>query len=130
MTLVPLYGPVAAGEPLTWTCEDALGAIQAPERYGADAAFVVSGDSVSDYGVSHGDIVFARRADGERPVSGDMVVAETEGAYCCKIYRHNALGEYLESHRAGQEPEPFLITGEVRLVGIVVSVQKEFRRRA
>lgn len=125
--MVPLYGPVAAGEPLMWSSEDAVRMVQAAP--GDDAAFIIRGNSVSDYDIRDGDIVYGRRVNGEQPISGDMVVVESEGAYMCKVYRENKLGRYLESHEENKEPEPFLMTGEVHLIAIVTSYRKRFRRR-
>ena len=128
---VPVYGPVAAGESIMWTSEDSVGVttIDGDAAGVVDAAFLIRGNSVSAYGIWDGSMVYVRRLDGEAPVSGDMVLVESEGAYYCKIYRENKLGRYLESHEEGKAPEPFPLTSEVRLIGLVVEWRQKFRRK-
>jgi SOS-response transcriptional repressor LexA len=114
-----------------WSSEDAIGREPIPADMAGevDATFVIRGNSVSDYGIWDGDRVYAKQMNGAQPVHGDVVVVESEGSYFCKIFRENKLGRYLESHEAGKEPEPFLMTGEVKLVGLVVGWPQKFRRR-
>lgn len=130
--LVPVYGPVAAGDAIMWTSEDArsMAPIDIDLSDDVDAIFVIRGNSVSDYGVFDGDRVYARRLGGEALPSGQMVIVECEGAYYCKIYRENALGRYLESHEAGKGPVPFPLTGEVRIVARVTGWPTKFRIRS
>lgn len=67
-----------------------------------------------------GDQLIVAKLDGERPPNGSVVVVETEGAYVAKIYRRNSLGEYLEAHELGKEPEPQAYPDGAQIVGRVL----------
>lgn len=124
MTLVdfvPVYGPVACGEPLSWTSDEVawMHPVTAETKAKIDFMLIVSGNSLSGAGIFHGDRIGVRRLNGEQPNDGDIVAAQVQGAYYAKIYRKTAVGVYLESHEAGQRPEPLLFNDDVHLLGVV-----------
>ncbi|MEK9724431.1 MAG: S24 family peptidase [Rhodospirillaceae bacterium] len=117
--LVPVYGPVACGEPFMWSSGEAIGyeRLSAEDAKLIDVVIVVAGDSLSAERINDGDRLGVQRLNGEQPPDGAIVVVEAEGSYMAKVYRRNAVGEYLESRRLGRDPEPLLLGDEVRLVG-------------
>ena len=108
-----------------WTAESSGAVPISGDLIGeVDGAFIVRGNSVSARDITDGTIVLVKRLDGARPLSGKLVVVESEGSFLVKIYRLGPDREYLESHEAGKAAVPMPFDDDVRLVGLVVSYQK------
>lgn len=125
--LLPRYGPAAAGEAPMFSESDAPEMVAVSEGWatGADAIFQVSGNCLSAKGIRDGDELLVARLDGQRPHSGATVVVEVEGVYVVKIYRRDSLGEYLESHEEGGEPERMVYPAGSRVVGRAVRMMRD-----
>lgn len=120
---VPVYGPAACGEPLSWTTDDAVDILYLPPRWveGVDGAIRVRGSSMSGYGINDGDEVLVRKVNGERPPSGKPVVLCVDSTYVVKMFRRDGVDEYLEEYVAGEGHGPRRCHYDRgSLVGIVV----------
>jgi len=124
---IPLYGKVAAGEPI-FANENVL------QLIAIDASFIpskkvyaikVEGDSMKDAGILDGDLVFARRQHTAEP--GDIVVCILFNEVTVKRY-------YPEEGTIRLVPEnsmmePIVVrrsSGDVQIAGKVISVLRKY----
>lgn len=122
---LPVFGVVSCGDP-AWMPETAIDFLEISATFtnGAEAAIQVRGSSMVGHGFFDGDMLFVKRLDGERPPSSKIVIASIDGEFTCAVYRADALGEYLEKHPAGGEPERHPIKNGTRLCALVVAHQR------
>lgn len=120
---LPVLGAAACGEPIYAIMEHATETTKVPrtdaEALGANAAFVIRGDSMSGMMLNDGDSVLVRMLDGERPASGKVVIVRTPDGLVAKQYKCDEVGEYLQEHELGQEPRRVRFD-EGSLVAVVV----------
>ena len=94
-TKVPVIGQIAAGTPVQ-TEQYSEGTIAAPPewvRHGVHFAVRVSGDSMKDAGILHGDHVVARAQS--HASHGDIVVATIDGETTLKRLKKRGAGWWL-----------------------------------
>jgi repressor LexA len=120
---VPLLGTIRAGIPLlaedNWVEE-----IEVPSNLQADFALRVTGDSMSWAGIHDGDIAVLQKID--IASHGMIVAAGVENATweaTLKFYVHENGKPMLRA--ANPSYEDIIITPEHRIIGHVVSIQKE-----
>ncbi|MEW6324748.1 MAG: transcriptional repressor LexA [Nitrospirota bacterium] len=82
----------------------------------------VSGDSMIEAGILEGDLVIVDR--NRRPKSGDIVVAEVDGAWTMK--RLERQGERVVLIPANARYRPILPVNELRIAGVVTAVIRSY----
>lgn len=122
-SVVPVYGTVAAGEPVV-VMDEALDVVAFPESLvgRADFGVIVRGDSMSGLGIREGDILLVRRQDTAE--DGEIVIARVNGTgYVVKRLRR-PVGKppYLESANPNYEPISADKVEDLRIIGRVVGM--------
>lgn len=123
MDRIPLLGTIKAGRPIL-AHKNFEEELPAPANLHADFALRVSGDSMSWAGIHEGDIAFLRKI--ENPAHGMIVAAgveDIEWSATLKFYVKDKGSYYLRA--ANPVYEDILIGPEHRIIGQVVSIQKE-----
>jgi len=123
---VKLLGTVEAGFPSpaeeeladNLSLDDLL--IQNPE---ATFLLKVSGDSMSEAGILHGDMVLVDK--GENPKSGDIVIAEVDGEWTMKYLKKR--GENVVLIPANPKYQPIRPKKELKIAGVVTAVVRKYR---
>lgn len=90
-----------------------------------DAAFLlkVSGDSMSGAGILPGDMVIVDK--GQTPKSGDIVIAEVDGAWTMKYLRKR--GESVTLLPANPNYKLIKPKNELKIAGVVTAVVRKYR---
>jgi len=83
----------------------------------------VSGDSMSGAGILPGDMVIVDK--GQTPKSGDIVIAEVDGAWTMKYLRKR--GESVTLLPANPNYKPIRPTNELKIAGVVTAVVRKYR---
>jgi len=83
----------------------------------------VSGDSMSGAGILPGDMVIVDR--GQTPKSGDIVIAEVDGAWTMKYLRKR--GESVTLLPANPKYQPIRPKNELKIAGVVTAVVRKYR---
>ena len=123
---VKILGTVEAGFPSpaeeelvdTLSLDNLL--IQNPE---ATFLLKVSGDSMSGAGILPGDMVIVDK--GQTPKSGDIVIAEVDGAWTMKYLRKR--GESVTLLPANPRYQPIRPKNELKIAGVVTAVVRKYR---
>ncbi|MEW6049419.1 MAG: transcriptional repressor LexA [Bacillota bacterium] len=122
---IPVIGSVPAGGPVV-TEEAVLDYLPLPRRLAREGVFAleVSGDSMRDMGIEHGDIVLVR----QQPVAevGQTVIVRVEGEVTCKRYYPRGNKIRLEPANSSFQPLEFN-PDKVEIVGVVTHVIKKVR---
>ena len=114
--LIPLYGNVAAGEPIFAT-DNIQGYVtmeKGKSGHHIHFALKVKGDSMIDSGIYDGDIVIVRKQDSAE--DGDIVIALLEDEATVKTLRNKKIRAYLEASNARYKSiidRPFQVIGKV-----------------
>lgn len=114
--LIPLYGKVAAGEPI-FASDNVRGYIsinKISRGHKVHFALEVQGDSMNDSGIYNGDIVIVQKQDSAD--DGDIVIAMLEDEATVKKLRKNKIRAYLEASNAKYKSiidKPFSVIGKV-----------------
>lgn len=82
----------------------------------------VSGDSMMDAGILPGDMVIVDR--GQTPKSGDIVIAEVDGAWTMKYLRKR--GEIVVLIPANPKYKPIRPKNELKVAGVVTAVVRKY----
>lgn len=82
----------------------------------------VSGDSMQDAGILPGDMVIVDR--GQIPKSGDIVIAEVDGAWTMKYFKKR--GEMVVLLPANPKYKPITPKNELKVAGVVTSVVRRY----
>ena len=85
----------------------------------------VSGDSMSGAGILPGDMVIVDR--GQTPKSGDIVIAEVDGAWTMKYLRKS--GESVTLLPANPKYQPIRPKNELKIAGVVTAVVRKYSDR-
>lgn len=86
--------------------------------------FTVRGDSLIGVGIYDGDVVIVER--GNKPMPGDIVLAEIDREWTLKIFKYDEMRKiYLEA--ANPKYPPFYPETELRIFGIVKAVVRKLR---
>ena len=83
----------------------------------------VSGDSMSGAGILPGDMVIVDK--GQTPKSGDVVIAEVDGAWTMKYLRKE--GESVTLLPANPKFQPIRPKNELKIAGVVTAVVRKYR---
>jgi len=83
----------------------------------------VSGDSMSGAGILPGDMVIVDK--GQTPKSGDIVIAEVDGAWTMKYLRKR--GESVTLLPANPNYKPIRPKTELKVAGVVTAVVRKYR---
>lgn len=114
--LIPLYGKVAAGEPI-FASENVRGYIsinKISKGHKLHFALEVQGESMVDSGIYDGDIVIVQKQNSAD--DGDIVIAMIEDEATVKKLRKNKIRAYLEASNAKYKSiidKPFSVIGKV-----------------
>ncbi len=114
--LIPLYGKVAAGEPI-FANDNIEGYISVEKKYKSHHlhfALKVKGDSMIDSGIYNGDIVIVRKQ--ETADDGDIVIALLDDEATVKTLRNSKIKAYLEASNSKYKSiinKPFKVIGKV-----------------
>lgn len=116
MGMIPLYGKVAAGEPIF--ANDNINGYVVFEKnargHNIHFALEVTGESMIDSGIYDGDIVIVRKQ--EQADDGDIVIALLDDEATVKKLRRNNIKAYLEASNSKYKAimnRPFKIIGKV-----------------
>jgi repressor LexA len=82
----------------------------------------VSGDSMKDAGIMPGDMVIVDR--GMHPKSGDIVIAQVDGAWTMKYLQKRSDGFYLVA--ANPHYKPIRPKSELKVAGVVTAVVRKY----
>lgn len=82
----------------------------------------VSGDSMIDAGILPGDMVIVDR--GQTPKSGDIVIAEVDGAWTMKYLKKR--GEMVVLLPANPKYKPIRPKNELKVAGVVTAVVRKY----
>ena len=124
---VPLYGKVAAGEPI-FANENVLQLIAIDESFITSKkvyALKVEGDSMKDAGILDGDLVLARRQHTAEP--GDIIVCILSNEVTIKRYYPE--GDIIRLVPENSMMEPIVVrrsSGDVQIAGKVVGVLRKY----
>lgn len=116
VNLVPLYGSVAAGEPI-FANDNIQGYVtmeKNPKGHQIHFALKVKGDSMTDSGIYDGDIVIVRKQDTAE--DGEVVIALLDDEATVKTLRNKNIKAYLEASNSKYKAivnRPFQIIGKV-----------------
>ena len=83
----------------------------------------VSGDSMSGAGILPGDMVIVDK--GQTPKSGDIVIAEVDGAWTMKYLKKR--GENITLMPANPDYKPIRPKSELKIAGVVTAVVRKYR---
>ena len=83
----------------------------------------VSGDSMSEAGILPGDMVLVDKA--QIPKSGDIVIAEVDGAWTMKYLRKR--GDNVMLLPANLKYQPIKPKNELKIAGVVTAVVRKYR---
>ncbi len=83
----------------------------------------VSGDSMSGAGILPGDMVIVDK--GQTPKSGDIVVAEVDGAWTMKYLRQR--GDAVTLLPANPNYKPIRPKNELKIAGVVTAVVRKYK---
>ncbi|HET6513586.1 MAG TPA: transcriptional repressor LexA [Thermodesulfovibrionales bacterium] len=83
----------------------------------------VSGDSMSGAGILPGDMVIVDKS--QTPKSGDIVIAEVDGAWTMKYLRKR--GESVALIPANPDYKPIRARKELRIAGVVTAVVRKYK---
>jgi SOS regulatory protein LexA len=83
----------------------------------------VSGDSMSGAGILPGDMVIVDK--GQTPKSGDIVIAEVDGAWTMKYLKKK--GESVTLLPANPNYKPISPKSELKIAGVVTAVVRKYR---
>lgn len=116
INLIPLYGNVAAGEPI-FASDNIQGYVTMEKNsrgHQIHFALKVRGESMTDSGIYDGDIVIVRKQDTAE--DGDIVIALLEDEATVKTLRNKRIKAYLEASNSKYKAimnKPFQIIGKV-----------------
>lgn len=116
MDKIPLYGSVAAGEPI-FASDNVQGYVTFQKNktgHHVHFALKVKGDSMIDSGIYDGDIVIVRKQ--ESADSGEIVIALLDDEATVKTLRKSNISAYLEASNSKYKAimnKPFSVIGKV-----------------
>src|SRR3990167_8103225 len=122
---VPLLGVIEAGFP-TGAEEETLDTLTLDSYLikNREATYVltVKGDSMIDAGIHEGDLVIVER--GVEAKSGDIVIAEVDGAFTMKYFRPKAGKLVLEA--ANKKYRPIVPREDLKIAAVVRAVIRKY----
>lgn len=126
---IPVLGRVAAGKPLlaVENLEGTLSLGPALLGNGTHFALRVQGDSMIEEGIHEGDYVIVRQQESADP--GDIVVALLGEEATVKRLQKKGKSLFLEAANAAYAPIPLTRQSPPRILGTIVGVYRDRRRR-
>lgn len=125
LNIIPLYGNVAAGEPIF--ADDNVQGYVTMEKNGKGHkihfALKVKGDSMIDSGIYDGDIVIVRKQDAAE--DGDIVIALIEDEATVKTLRNKRIRAYLEASNSRYKS---IIDKPFQVIGKVIELRRAYAR--
>ncbi len=123
ITHIPLYGNVAAGEPI-FASDNIQGYVaveKSPKGHNIHFALKVKGDSMVDAGIYDGDIVIVRKQDAAE--NGEIVIALLDDEATVKTLRDNKIKAYLE---AANPKYKAIMDRPFSIIGKVIELRRQF----
>ena len=121
--MIPLYGNVAAGEPI-FANDNIEGYVTLEKNYRGHKihfALKVKGESMIDSGIYDGDIVIVRKQDSAD--DGDVVIALLDDEATVKTLRGSRINAYLEASNARYKS---IIDKPFKIVGKVIELRRDY----
>lgn len=122
--IIPLYGKVAAGEPIF--ADDNIQGYLTVEKNrhftGSEFGTVVQGDSMIEKHIVENDILIVRKQNTAN--DGDIIVALIDDEVTTKIFRKKGKDIYLQPANELYKP----IRADFQILGIVVGLTRDFNR--
>ncbi|MFZ1321775.1 MAG: transcriptional repressor LexA [Ignavibacteria bacterium] len=123
MNIIPLYGSVAAGEPI-FADDNVQGYVTMEKNvkgHKIHFALKVKGDSMIDSGIYDGDIVIVRKQDTAE--DGEIVIALLEDEATVKTLRNKRIKAYLEASNSKYKS---IINKPFKIIGKVIELRREY----
>lgn len=121
--LIPLYGNVAAGEPI-FANDNVQGYVSLERNkrgHHIHFALKVKGESMVDSGIFDGDIVVVRKQDSAD--DGDIVIALLDDEATVKTLRNSKIKAYLEASNSRYKS---IIDKPFSIIGKVIELRRQF----
>lgn len=121
--MIPLYGNVAAGEPI-FAGDNIQGYVtmqKGKNGHHIHFALKVKGDSMKDSGIYDGDIVIVRKQD--TADDGDIVIALLDDEATVKTLRNRRIRAYLEASNSRYKA---IIDKPFQIIGKVIELRREY----
>jgi repressor LexA len=121
--LIPLYGNVAAGEPI-FANDNIEGYITLEKNkrgHKIHFALKVKGHSMKDSGIYDGDIVIVRKQDSAD--DGEVVIALLDDEATVKTLRGSRINAYLEASNAKYKS---IINKPFKIIGKVIELRRDY----
>ncbi len=120
---IPLYGNVAAGEPI-FANDNIQGYVameKSPRGHNIHFALKVKGDSMTDAGIYDGDIVIVRKQDAAE--DGEIVIALLDDEATVKTLRNSKIKAYLE---AANPKYKSIVNRPFSVIGKVIELRRQY----
>ncbi len=121
--MIPLYGNVAAGEPI-FASDNIQGYVtmeKNPKGHQIHFALKVKGESMIDSGIYDGDIVIVRKQDTAE--DGEIVIALLDDEATVKTLRNKRIKAYLEASNSKYKA---IINKPFQIIGKVIELRREY----
>ena len=123
VNLIPLYGNVAAGEPI-FANDNIQGYVTMEKNkkgHQIHFALKVKGESMIDSGIYDGDIVIVRKQDTAE--DGEIVIALLDDEATVKTLRNKRIKAYLEASNSKYKA---IINKPFQIIGKVIELRREY----
>ena len=122
--MIPLYGSVAAGEPIF--ANDNIQRYVTMEKnsrgHQIHFALKVKGESMNDSGIYDGDIVIVRKQDTAE--DGEIVIALLDDEATVKTLRNKRINAYLEASNSKYKA---IINKPFQIIGKVIELRRDYK---
>lgn len=122
--MIPLYGNVAAGEPI-FANDNIQGYVTMEKNsrgHQIHFALKVKGESMVDSGIYDGDIVIVRKQDSAE--DGEIVIALLDDEATVKTLRNKRINAYLEASNSKYKA---IINKPFQIIGKVIELRRDYK---
>ncbi|HMQ68541.1 MAG TPA: transcriptional repressor LexA [Ignavibacteria bacterium] len=122
--MIPLYGNVAAGEPI-FANDNIQGYVTMEKNsrgHQIHFALKVKGESMNDSGIYDGDIVIVRKQDTAE--DGEIVIALLDDEATVKTLRNKRINAYLEASNSKYKA---IINKPFQIIGKVIELRRDYK---
>lgn len=122
--MIPLYGSVAAGEPI-FANDNIQGYVTMEKNsrgHQIHFALKVKGESMTDSGIYDGDIVIVRKQDSAE--DGEIVIALLDDEATVKTLRNKRINAYLEASNSKYKA---IINKPFQIIGKVIELRRDYK---
>jgi len=122
--MIPLYGSVAAGEPI-FANDNIQGYVTMEKNsrgHQIHFALKVKGESMNDSGIYDGDIVIVRKQDTAE--DGEIVIALLDDEATVKTLRNKRINAYLEASNSKYKA---IINKPFQIIGKVIELRRDYK---